>query len=209
MGYKDLINKLKPIEYSKYKDISSYEKLMLYVALILERQNIPLTFNYLCVSAFKIFPDKFCCDDEFKEFPSVDRLNRTLMHLKYVSKGTPYLAGSVETGYSFTKLGKAIAEETESIINNTKIDKSVKLPTIDVHKKGFSRNYLSFIETEFYKKYLETGNIDLMNIWDFFKVTPYTQIKSTKENLNSILNYAKELKDENCILFIEKILKMI
>lgn len=209
MGYKDLINKLKAVEYSKYKNISSYEKLMLYVALILERNKVPLTFNYLCISAFKIFPDVFCCDDEFKEFPSVDRLNRTLMHLKYVSKGTPYLAGSVEDGYSITKVGRAMAEEVESIINNAKVDKKVKLPVIDKHKKGFSKDYISFISTEAYNKYLETDKVDLMYIWEFFKITPYTQIKSTKENLNSILNYAKESNDERCIQFIEKVLKMI
>ena len=60
MGYKDIINSLEPIEYSKYKDITSYEKLMIYVAKILEEKKVPLTFNYLCISAFKIFPDAFC-----------------------------------------------------------------------------------------------------------------------------------------------------
>ncbi|MBR6640974.1 MAG: hypothetical protein IKL08_02120, partial [Clostridia bacterium] len=84
MSYREIINKLKPIEYSKYKDVTSNEKLMIYVASVLEKQNVPLTFNYICIATFKMFPDTFWCDEEFKEFPSIDRLNRTYMHLKYV-----------------------------------------------------------------------------------------------------------------------------
>ena len=113
MSYKEIINKLKPFEYSKYKNISSNEKLMIYAAYELEKKHVPLTFNYICIASFKLFPEKFCCDEEFKEFPSVDRLNRTYMHLKYVKKGKPYLAGSVKDGYSITNFGKANALEVE------------------------------------------------------------------------------------------------
>lgn len=209
MGYKDIINNLKPIEYSKYKDITSYEKLMIYVAKVLEDKNVPLTFNYLCISAFKIFPDAFCCDEEFKEFPSVDRLNRTMMHLKYVKNAKPYIAGSVKTGYEITNIGKSVALQVENIINNTKEDKSIEAPKVDKHKKGFSKDYVSFIEGEGYKKYLKTNKIDIMYVWEFFKVIPYTQIKSTKENLKHVMEYAKENKDEKCMKFIDGVLKLI
>lgn len=55
MGYKEIINSIKPFDYSKYKDITSKERLMLYAAVFLERNNVPLTFNYLCVAAFNSF----------------------------------------------------------------------------------------------------------------------------------------------------------
>ena len=207
MEYKEKIEKLEPIPYSKYKDISSYEKLMIYVAKKIEEKNIPLTFNYLCISTFKVFPDAFCCDEEFKEFPSVDRLNRTMMHLKYVKNSKPYLAGSVKTGYSITQMGYTIAEEVENIINNGIVDNSIKAPTVDKHKKGFARDYILFTSGDGYKKYLETKKIDDMYIWQFFKITPYTQIKSTKENLKNILEYAKENKDKKCEYYIQEILK--
>ncbi len=209
MGYKDIINNLKPIEYSKYKDITSYEKLMIYVAKVLEDKKIPLTFNYLCISAFKIFPDAFCCDEEFKEFPSVDRLNRTMMHLKYVKNAKPYIAGSVKTGYEITNMGKSVALQVENIINNTKEDKSIKAPKVDKHKKGFSKDYITFIEGEGYKEYLKTNKINIMYVWEFFKVIPYTQIKSTKENLNNIMEYAKENNDKKCMKYIDEVLKLI
>lgn len=209
MNYKEIINSFEPIEYSKYKSITSYEKLMLYTAMLLESKSIPLTFNYLCIAAFKIFPDSFCCDEEFKEFPSVDRLNRTMMHLKYVQKGMPYLAGSIKNGYSLTNLGKSLAIEVKSIIENTKIDSKIKAPVVDGHKKGFSKDYLLFIEGNEYKDYLKSGKIDLMYVWKFYKTTPFTQVKTTKENLKSILNYANEKKDDKCIAFVEDVLKKI
>ena len=206
MSYKQLIDNIKPFQYSEYSSITSNEKLMLYAALVLEKMNIPLTFNYLCVATFKIFPEKFCLDEEFKEFPSVDRLNRTVMHLKYVKNSPPYIAGSVKDGYDLTKLGRTYALEVEAIIYNTEVDKTIKAPPVDRHKKGFSKDYLLFKEGSGYKKYLDTGIVDEMYIWEYYKIIPFTQMKSTKENLGNILNYAKERKDDECATFIETIL---
>jgi len=169
MSYKEIINNLEPFEYSKYRDITSNEKLMIYSAYVLEKKKVPLTFNYICITSFKLFPEKFCCDEEFKEFPSVDRLNRTMMHLKYVKKGKPYLAGSVEDGYTLTSFGKANAIEVESIINNTEVDKTIKAPTVDKHKKGIGGDYLRLKESSDYNIYLETGKIDNMFILEDYR----------------------------------------
>lgn len=210
MSYKETINNFKPIDYSKYKDITSYEKLMLYVARKLRKAGVPLTFNYLCVATFKIFPDVFCIDEEFKEFPSADRLNRTLMHLKYVKKGKkPFITGSTKEGYELTLLGKSIAEEVEAIINNTKIDKTVKVKAVDGHKKGFSKEYLNFVEGKGYQDYIATKNVDLMYIWEFYNVTPFTRIKNITENLKDVITYAKEQNNIDCIEYVNKILEKL
>ena len=209
MSYKEIINSYKAIEYSKYKDITSYEKLMLYVAREMKKSGVPLTFNYLCVATFKMFPDVFCIDEEFKEFPSVDRLNRTLMHLKYVKKGKPFLTGSTKDGYELTTLGNAVAEEVEAIINNTKIDKTIKVKAVDSHKKGFSKEYLTFIEGVGYQNYLNTRTIDLMYIWEFYNVTPFTRIKHIIENLKDVKSYAKEQKDNVCVEYVNKVIEKL
>lgn len=209
MSYKDIINSYEAIDYSKYKDITSYEKLMLYVARELRKSGVPLTFNYLCVATFKIFPDVFCIDEEFKEFPSVDRLNRTLMHLKYVKKGKPFITGSTKDGYELTALGKSLAEEVEAIINNTAIDKTVKVKAVDAHKKGFSKEYLNFIDGEGYKNFCLNNDVDLMYIWEFYNVTPFTRIKNITENLKDVLAYAKEQKNEECIEYVNLLLEKL
>ena len=208
MGYKTIIDGFQPIEYSKTKDITSYEKLMLYAAEELEKNNVPLTFNYVCIASFKLFPERFCCDEEFKEFPSVDRLNRTYMHLKYVKKGKSYITGTMKEGFALTTFGRAMAKEVEALINGTEIDKSVKPVPVDAHKKGNSQ-YYKFIESESYKQYLETKNINLKYMWKFFDVAPYTKIKKIKDNLELILQYAQEKNDQGCVSFISNLKKMI
>lgn len=209
MGYKQLIDALAPFVYSEYANITSNEKLMVYSAYLLEKMHIPLTFNYICIASFKLFPEKFCCDEEFREFPSVDRLNRTMMHLKYVKNGKPYLAGTIENGYSLTSYGKASAIEVESIINNTASGESIKAPIVDKHKKGIGGDYHRLTESPEYKKYLKTKDIDNMFVWSFYNAIPYTQIKTIKENLSVIRQYAKDSNDTDCLDFINIIEKAI
>ena len=199
MSYKKIIDGLRPFEYSQYRNITSNEKLMVFAAYILEQKNVPLTFNYICIASFKLFPEKFCCDEEFKEFPSVDRLNRTMMHLKYVKSGRSYISGSVEKGYVLTGFGKANAEVVESIINNTPIDTTVKPPVVDIHKKGIGGDYRRLVESNEFRVFLETRNIDKMFVWKFFGVIPYTQVKRIKDDLTVIKQYAKEHNDKDCL----------
>lgn len=207
MGYRDIIDNFKPYDYSKYQAITSHEKLMLFTATILEKNNIPLTFNYLCISTFRLFPDKFCLDDEFKDFPSVDRLNRTYMHLKYVKKGTPYITGTQESGFKLTAFGRALAKETEAIINNSVIDKTIKAPTVDMHKSGSVQDYKKFINSEVYIKYSTQGLIDLDLLWKYYNVIPYTQMSKIKNNLNEIKKYASTQSDNICGDCVKKIIE--
>ena len=161
MTFKDIINNINKIDYSKYSTIKGDGKFIAYTAYRLKELGVPLTFNYLCIAAFKYFPDVLCCDEEFKEFPSVDKLNRAMMHAKYVKNGKPYITGTTEKGYELTSYGKIAALEMESAFNNIKIDKSIKAPVVDQHKKGFGHEYGAFIESDGYKKYLENGIVSL------------------------------------------------
>ena len=208
MGYKKIIDGFMPIEYSKTKDITSYEKLMLYAANELAKNNVPLTFNYVCIASFKLFPERFCCDEEFKEFPSVDRLNRTYMHLKYVKKGKSYIAGTMKEGFTLTTYGKAMAAEVEALINGTEIDKTIKPVPVDAHKKGNSQ-YYKFIESEGFRTYLENKTIDLKHIWKFFDVAPFTKTKKIKENLELIAQYAEENDNRECVDYTKNLVKML
>ena len=209
MSYKDKINNLKEYDYSQYKDISSNEKLMAFVAYTLQKNMVPLTFNYICVSAFKRFPEKFCCDDEFKEFPSVDRLNRTYMHLKYVKKGKPYITGSQAEGFKLTSYGESVAEEVEALLNNSKIDKTIVAPSVDQHKKGVGKDYAKFKESEAFEDYESTGVVNIIHLFEFFNVTPYTRIKMIISNLEDILSYAKQFNDMDLENYASKAIEIL
>lgn len=209
MTNKEKIEGLKTIEYSKYKSITSYEKLMLYAAYELEKLNVPLTFNYLCVAAYNLFTDVFCLDNEFKNHMSPDRLNRTIMHLKYVKKGTPFLSGTPESGYHLTVAGRAYAIEVESIIKNSAVDLSVSAPIVDKHKKGSIQDYTRLIESDGYKKYVLDNLIDMNLIWKHFNVIPYTQTKKIKATLNEASSYAKTKNDNKCVEYVNKIIERL
>lgn len=209
MSYKEKIDILEEYDYSQYKDISSCEKLMIFVAYTLQQKNVPLTFNYLCISSFKMFPEKFCLDEEFKEFPSVDRLNRTYMHLKYVKKGKPYITGTTGEGYKLTSYGVSVAEEVEALLSNSVVDKTITAPSVDQHKKGISKDYSKFKASEGFEKYKSTGNVDLMYIFEFFNVTPYTRMKMIDKNLVDILEYARQFHDLELEDYVDKTIKII
>lgn len=209
MTFKETINSIKKIDYSKYSSIKGDGKFIAYTAYQLKEMGVPLTFNYLCIAAFKFFPDVLCCDEEFKEFPSVDKLNRAMMHAKYVQNGKPFITGTTEKGYELTSYGKSIAMEMNSIFNNIQIDKDIKAPIIDQHKKGFGHDYSAFIESDGYKSYLESGRIDEKFIWKYYKVTPYTQIRKIQDNLKLVLSYAENQNDTKCIEFIKKLLELL
>ena len=209
MSYKDQINGLKSFNYSLYKDISSCEKLMIYVAYTLQKNNIPLTFNYICVSSFKMFPEKFCLDEEFKEFPSVDRLNRTYMHLKYVKKGKPYITGTQAEGYKLTTYGESIAEEVEALLNNSKVDSSIVAPPVDQHKKGVAKDYAKFKKSAGFEEYVSLGKVDIIHVFEFFNVTPYTRIKMIYKNLQDIISYAKQYNDKDLEDYANKAIEII
>ena len=217
MKYKYIINNLKSYNYSQYKDITSYEKLMCLAILILKRNNVPLIYKYIYiyVGTYKLFPDKFCLDEEFNEYPNGAILDRTLMHLKYVNKKNstnfilPYITGTLDDGYEITTRGKNTALETEAIINHTPINTCIKTSILEVCKKDFSKTYFEFISSKGFLKYLASKEIDLMHIWEFFNVIPYTELKRVKEELKNIKINAKNNHNNDCIIYVGKVLKMM
>jgi hypothetical protein len=209
MTYKEIINSIQPIEYSKYANISSNEKLCVYAAYYLEKNGVPLNFNYLCIATYKMFPDKFCADEEFKEFPSVDRLNRTVLHcVRPSNEKNRFLIGDVRLGYALTKMGIAVAEQVGNEIKglHEKIDTK---PVIDKHKKGHITDYLKFIKSDLYKIYQATGEIDLFYVWDYYETFPYSDVDKIKKSLKEISIVAKEKNDTTCIELVEYILRSI
>ena len=209
MTYKEIINSIVPIDYSKYANISSNEKLCVYAAYYLEKNGVPLNFNYLCIATYKMFPDKFCADEEFKEFPSVDRLNRTVLHcVRPANEKNRLLIGDVRLGYSLTKMGIAVAQQVENEINGLHA-KVIDKPVIDKHKKGHITDYLKFTKSDLYKIFQETREIDLFYVWDYFETFPYSDIDKIKKSLKEIEIVAKDKNDTVCIDLINEILRRI
>ncbi len=208
MTYKEIIESIIPYDYSKYKDVSSNEKLGAFVACYLVNKDVPLTFNYLCISMFKMFPDKFCCDEDFKEYPSVDRLNRTLMHMS-ISKTSPILNGTAKNGYQLTNYGKNIGLQVKAIIDNSEIDKTIVAPMVDKYKSAPLADYNKFLDSPGFIKFQNTEIATLDDVWPYFRVIPFTQIAPIKKKLLLIKNKAKEEENLKCVEYIDRIYKLL
>lgn len=206
---KEIVESIVPFEYSQYKDISSYEKLAVFAACFLEDQGITLSFNYICIAAFKFFPDKFCCDEDFKEYPSVDRLNRTVMHMTIVSSGSPLLNGSAKEGYHLTKYGRMIGDQVKQQIYNAKKDPTITAPTVDMHKSSGLTDYKKFRDQPGFQIFCKTGKVELSYIWELYGIIPFTQISMVKEKLRSIKTRAVQERDEQCANYAEKVFEKL
>ena len=200
--YKSIIDEIEAIDYDKYANVSSNEKLAIYASYVLKLKKIPLTFNYICIACFKLFPDKFYFDEEFKEYPHIEKLNRTILHL-HTNKNSKLLVGSAKSGYEMTKAGEIVAVQVEAdIFNSTGNTTNVKNKIVDSHKKGIIQDYNKLINSEYYRsKTFEEMDFDLDFVWGFFQVIPFTNLKYIEEYFLEIKRYSQIINDESCKMF--------
>jgi len=213
MTYREIINAIQPYKKEQYAHIQSDAKLGACAAYYLTRQDVPLTMNYLGIAMFKMFPETFYCDEDFKEYPSLDRLNREIcMHMTITKKRTDaILAGSAKNGFQLTKFGEFIGKETQKSIEkgaSTNQTETINTP-IDKHKAGTANEYTKIINSSFYKEYKDTDLIKKNAVWKLFDVVPFTQIASIKQKLKLAEAKAFELNDTHVLSFIKKILLQI
>ncbi|MCK9197995.1 MAG: hypothetical protein WC123_04310 [Bacilli bacterium] len=190
-----------------YINISSREKLVVYSMVFLEKNKIPLLFNYICISAFKLFPEKFRFG-EFDEYPHIEMLNRTILHLRPVENN--YAEGSVRQGYKITELGYYIASEVENQLKGKTVTKKVnKIIQIDAVKKNPMNDLKKIEQNKIYKLWLSDDVIDESSFWNFFKVTPYSRINYVKREIKDIKLSAKLLNNDKIFKFMEFLEKKI
>lgn len=206
--YSDLINKLKPIDNIEADRIygMSLESHVIYVMRYLKDNDIPLTFTYICVAAYKLFPEKFYLDEDYKEYPHIEKLNRTInMHLRPKESG--YATGSVKLGYELTKKGDEVARIV-GLQMKSNITVNINKKAVDSHKKSGINEYNRLIGSKAYSKWLN-DNLDDMDIWDIYQVTPFTQSKMILERLNLAHQYSNDNKMYPEKKFLEYLITLV
>ncbi|MDY2913985.1 MAG: hypothetical protein SOV58_05090 [Candidatus Enteromonas sp.] len=212
MTYREIINSIEPFDSEQTDRVSSNEKLGAYTALYLKEHGVPLTFNYLCVAMYKMYPHVFYCDDDFKEYPSIDRLNRTLMHMTITkNKNDAILVGSAKMGYELTKVGEFTANQTHDALTGKIAGTTPKkrAASVDSHKEGPMKEYNDLKSSQQYRDFESSKKISSFTIWRLYKVTPFTQEGMIREKLKLAEIRAKELKDEMVLSFIQALYSQI
>lgn len=203
----EFIKSIRSVDYAKYSNVSSREKLVVYAISFLEENEIPLTFNNICIATFKLFPDKFYFSEEFKEYPHIEMLNRTILHLR--PKERNYATGSVRQNYALTNVGKEIAKQVELEIARGQHQAPAAKKVMDSHKKTNVNDLNKIKNSTIFKSWNESGEIDAMEIWSFFDVTPFTRLPEIRQNISTTKKYAKDTEDAQAVKFLEQLEKMI
>lgn len=194
----DFIRNIKAYEFKKYSGVSSREKLIVYTIKYLTDNGIPATFDYVCMAAFKFFPEEFKLSDEFPEQADIAGLNRTLMHLRPSERNLA--TGKPNTEYELNENGLALANQVEDGLKNDMFSSEAALSRHDeVVTKKNKEKYLSFVKNPIYKTYLETKNYTLDLLWRIFKVMPFSKMDVLLEDVREIKEIAKPEKDGDCL----------
>ena len=208
MSENEKLRSIKQIDYDKYVDISSLEKLAAYGIKYLEDNNITTTWTNLVIATYYLFPRKFAISEDFIDFPNAERLNRTLMHL-VPPKGRNYAIGSTKVDYRLTPLGKEIAAEVEKTICGEAKIVGRKQEVISKVKNTSMKCYFDIVQSNEYKQFLSNGDVIMDYLWSIYKVIPFTQKERIVKSLKSAKVYADNNDDIKCSIFIETLLKFI
>ncbi len=207
MKYLSFIRNIRATDREKYKDVSSREKLVVYTMKFLEDNNIPLSFNYICVATYKLFPERFHLG-EFEEYPHIEMLNRTILHLR--PQENNYAKGTAKIGYEITKLGYYIADQvSKELEGGFKKGKGSGI-IIDQVKKMPSNTAMKYLNSSIYKKWKESLEITEDDFWNLFKTIPYSRIDYIKNEIKELKNFTKSKEDDekaSFVLCLEKKLK--
>lgn len=207
----EFINNIKSVPFKKYSGVSSREKLVVYSIKYLNDHNIPTTFNYVCMTAYKLFPEEFKLSDEFPEQADIAGLNRTLMHLRPSDRNLAY--GKPNTFYELNDKGKALANQVQEGIEKGFFETVKKIAKHDIIvEKQNKGEYLKFIGSNSYKLMLNSDDYKLDYIWSIFDVIPFTcldQILSKIKKIDSISKLENNSKcSEICALIMADIKKI-
>jgi hypothetical protein len=204
----ELILNIEPLKEEAYAKISSKEKLVVYALLYLDQNGISSSFNNLCVASFKLFPKAFQFSEEFTQYPHLEMLNRTILHLR--PKERNYATGNTKTFYKLTELGTEIAKQVKydlnSDLNNTK---EVKLKKVDKHKPSSEKLYNKILSEPEFLYFLNTNEIDELYVWKLFEVTPFSNEREIRINLKLVRILANEKNNDEIVQFIDSILSKL
>lgn len=214
MTYREIILSVPVFKPEQYAHIGAGDyKYGACAAYYLKEKGVPLTMNYLGIAMFKMFPDLFYCDVDFKEYPSLDRLNREIcMHMTITKKKEDaILAGSAKKGFQLTKYGEFLGKQIyESIIKGSSEGVNIRVKeNVDSHKEGPSKEYYDIKNSTYFIEFTKTSQISKNAVWKLFKVIPFTQETTIKKKIKLAEAKALECNDTEVLEFLIRLLRQL
>jgi len=179
--------------------------LIAFSSYLLEKKNIPLTFENIYVMTYLTFPKKFCLVG-FPEFPDGARINRAI--LQCLPKYQNLMIGKATSGYKLTVSGLSRAEEVGRRIKLKYVSgKNKKNAEISKRTLDYNEKIKELSLKPSFKKFLDGryDEISVDGIFDFLEVSPYSgkkQVKSRISRYQSLAKYGKSKKLKEFLRFI-------
>ncbi len=204
INIKKEVLKLKPISPKGYENLD-LDRLVVYGLFMLEKKEIPLYADFICVGLFRLFPKKFSLAN-FSQYPDMFRTNnalrRTTGALSDQNKKR-WVNGSPENGFSLTDFGREIANQVAQLIENPQLQKDQKKKN---NTKSRGRSSINDVQetkgTEAFKKWRNGEDINSYEFFAFLKATPYTPKKLLAEHLKQLNISATMAKDKEVQAFL-------
>ncbi len=198
----EAINAIKALEHGRYAAIEEKQNLLTYTIQFLMKKGIESTFPYLCVGSFRLFPEEFCLDEEFKN--ELDSLKVRKYADRLLEED---LIKEKDGAFKLTQKGKDVAKDTSAAFysGDTKMD--LDKDDTRIGSDDVSKNYTELQLSKQYSSYLVNKRADLKDLWSFFGVTPHTKSDKIQAYLEEINDYAKSIGDKPMIAFTETMLE--
>ncbi len=202
IDFKSRILTTKFLSVKKYENFD-LDRLAIYAMYFLEKNKIPLYFDYIATALFKLFPTKFSMAN-FNQYPDTNRISKALRRL-VDTKRKNWATGSIENGFYITDLGREIAIQVETILLSLHIQK--KHPLLS-QKKSRGRSPKDDVEeirnSEIFQRWLlKDYKITDYEVLSFLRAVPYTPKIFLLQYLENLRQSTITFKDRDALKFLK------
>ena len=198
---KKIVLLLKPSNSKSYENFD-LDRLVVYTLFILEKNKVPLYFDYIAVALFRLFPKKFSMAN-FKQYPDTNRMSKSLRRLAD-PKRKNWAKGSIENGFYLTEAGKEIAVQVSELLKSPIKQKKPLRPIVKKSRGRSPNDDIKEIEdSELYHKWLQKNyQISDYEVLSFLKAVPYTP-------KDLLLGYLEQIKKSSVTVGNRKVSKFL
>lgn len=194
---KDPLADLEPFAESLYSGLD-LDRLTAYGVRLLSDRDLPVTFENVVVTLFRLFPAKFSIVG-YPEYPDAARINRAILHC--FPKYRNYLSGRARTGYRLTHQGEVAAEEAASALAGA--GKPAKRRRTAA--RGVADNFMREVSDSKAFAAFTAGSYESIDVYDVTRLlhaTPNSPKQVLQRNMEQLVAYSKETGRDDVLKFL-------
>ena len=197
-SYRATINSLEEIKKESYENLD-LDRLLIYAMATLEKNGTPLYFDYISVSAFRLFPYKFSMAN-FKEYPDTNRISKSLRRLTD-SQRKNWATGTIEYGFNLSEVGREVYSQVYVLLVSPE-NPPVKPVGRRTRGRSTRDDANEILTSDLYKKWMKKEEISEFQVINFLGASPYTPKSLLKNHLNNLRIAAENTQSKDAATFI-------